>query len=43
MKILKITFITVSALKLINYKKRTGIIYYRINISGNEWGGTLMQ
>ena len=43
MKILKTILTTASALKLIDYKERTRMIYCRINASGNEWGRTLMQ
>ena len=43
MKILKTIFITASALKLINYKEKTRMIYYKINASRDEWRETLMQ
>jgi len=35
-KILKITLTITPALKLINYKKEAGIIYYKINTSSNR-------
>ena len=43
MKILKTTFIIALMLKLINYKERTGMIYYEINVNENGWEETLMQ
>ena len=43
MKILKLALMTVSVLKIINYSEEVGMIIYAIDISGEDWGGNLMQ